>query len=275
MIHQQGGGQPGGAALLAAALALGGGVAYLLAATRLRRRGDRWPFVRDLCFAAGMAVLVAAALVTPPGGPFTAHMTQHVATGMVAPLLLVLARPITLALRFLPSGGRRRLLAVLRSRPAGGLANPPMAALLDMGGLWLLYRTPLFTAAHERPWLMALVHLHVFAAGLLFSAVVCSLDPLPRRHGVVLRSAALVGAGGAHAVLAKTLYATPPPGTGLAPGDLSAAAELMYYGGDLVEIALAAVIGLQWYAAGGRRLAREGRRTAGTGEPPASASYGQ
>ncbi|MFI6469783.1 cytochrome c oxidase assembly protein [Streptomyces sp. NPDC050516] len=274
-VHQHGDGQPGGTALLAAGFALGGGAGYLLAAARLRRRGDRWPLARDLAFAAGAAVLLAAALVTPPGGPFTAHMAQHVATGMVAPLLLVLARPVTLALRSLPPGGRRRLLAVLRSRPVGLLVNPPVAALLDLGGLWLLYRTPLFAAAHERPWLAALVHVHVFAAGLLFSAAVCSLDPLPRRHGVVLRSAALVGAGGAHAVLAKTLYATAPPGTGFAPGDLSAAAELMYYGGDLVEIALAAVVGLQWYAAGGRRLAREGRRTAGTGEPPASASYGQ
>jgi putative membrane protein len=40
----------------------------------------------------------------------------------------------------------------------------------------------------------------------------------------------------------------------------------MYYGGDLVEIGLAAVVALQWYAAGGRALARAQRRT----EPSAS-----
>lgn len=267
--------QHGGAALVAAGFALGGGAAYPLAAIRLRRHGDRWPPARDLCFGSGAALLVVVALGTPPGGPFTGHMAQHLVTGMAAPLLLALARPVTLTLRSLPPGARRVLLGVLRSRPARVLARPGVAAVLDVGGLWLLYRTPLFAAAHERPWLAVLVHVHVFAAGLLFSVAVCALDPLPRRHGVVPRAAALVGAGGAHAVLAKTLYATGPPGTGYAPGDLSAAAELMYYGGDLVEIALAVAVGLQWYAAGGRRLAREERHRARTKSPPASASYGQ
>ncbi|PJM99081.1 hypothetical protein CG740_32650 [Streptomyces sp. CB01201] len=270
-MHQQ---QDGRLALLAAGLALSGAVAYVLAASRLRRRGDRWSPLRDLSFTAGAAGLVAAALVAPPGGPFTAHMAQHLATGMAAPLLLVLGRPVTLALRSLPAGGHRALLAVLRSRPIGVLTRVPVAALLDVGGLWLLYRGPLFAAAHERPWLAALVQVHVFAAGLLFTSVVCALDPLPRRPGTVARSAALVGAGAAHAVLAKLLYAAPPPGTGFGAPDLAAAAELMYYGGDLVEIALAAVVGLRWYAASGRRLARERRRGA-RAEPPASASYGQ
>ncbi|MGW8726094.1 cytochrome c oxidase assembly protein [Streptomyces sp. NPDC055808] len=275
MRHQYFCGLPDGLAALAAAVAVCGAAGYLLAASRLRRRGDRWSPLRDLSFSAGAAVLVATALVTPPGGAFTVHMGQHLATGMAAPLLLVLGRPVTLALRALPPGGRRPLLAVLRSRPLGALANPPVAALLDAGGLWLLYRGPLFAAAHERAWLGVLVHVHVLAAGLLFTAVVCSLDPLPRRHGPVLRSAALVGAGAAHAVLARTLYAAPPPGTAFTAGDLSAAAELMYYGGDLVEIALAAVIGLQWYTASGRRLAREGRQGPRSGEPRASAPYGR
>ncbi|MFK0180262.1 cytochrome c oxidase assembly protein [Streptomyces xanthochromogenes] len=271
MQHQQ----DGPLALLAAGLALGGAVVQAIAAARLRRRGDRWSQLRDLSFTAGAVLLAAVALVAPPGGTFTSHMAQHLATGMVAPLLIVLGRPVTLALRSLPPGGRRRLLAVLRSRPVAALAYPPVAALLDAGGLWLLYRGPLFAAAHERAWLGALIHVHVFAAGLLFTAVVCALDPLPGRPGIVLRGAALVGAGAAHAVLARTLYAAPPPGTAFGARDLATAAELMYYGGDLVEIALVAVVGLRWYAASGRRLARESRRGAGREEPPASASYGQ
>ncbi|MFG3281632.1 cytochrome c oxidase assembly protein [Streptomyces sp. NPDC048111] len=289
-VHQHSGAAPGAWALAAAGLALSGAVAHALAASRLRRRGDRLPRVRDLCFGAGAALLVALCLTTPPGGPFTAHMAQHLAVGMAAPLLLVLGRPMTLALRSLPPGGRRRLLAVLRARPVRVVTHPVAAALLDAGGLWLLYRTPLFAVAHERAWVGVLVHGHVFAAGLLFSAVLCALDPLPRRHGLVLRSAALIGAGAAHGVLARTLYAAAPPGTAFAPDDLRAAAEFMYYGGDLVGIALAAVIGFQWYAASGRSLARERRRGArgagqwheeraagerATGEPPPSPSYGQ
>ncbi|MEU9099845.1 cytochrome c oxidase assembly protein [Streptomyces sp. NPDC048361] len=276
ITHQHGDGQPGAAALLAAGIALGGGTAYLLAAARLRRRGDRWPPVRDICCAAGAAVLIAAALATPPSGPFTAHMVQHLATGMAAPLLIAVARPVTLALRSLPPPPHRGLLAVLRSRPAALLAHPVTAALLDVGGLWLLYRTSLFAAAHDRPWLAVLVHVHVFAAGLLFSVALCALDPPAHRHGTVLKAAVLVGAGGSHSVLAKTLYAAPPPGTRFAPGDLAAGAEVMYYGGDLVEIALAVAVALHWYTSGSRRLARERRRAAARPVRPApSASCGE
>ncbi|TDC65067.1 cytochrome c oxidase assembly protein [Actinomadura sp. GC306] len=227
---------------------------YLAAARRLRRRGDAWPWRRDACFTAGGAALAAAAIAPWPGGAFTVHMTQHLLAGMVAPLLLVLARPLTLALRALrPGRPRRALLAVAHWRVSGWLLFPPVAAVLDMGGLWVLYRTPLLAAAHDRPVLHALVHVHVVAAGLLFTAAICQLDPVRRRWGLLLRGGTLLAAGAAHAVLAKTLYAVPPPGTDFAAGDLHAAAQLMYYGGDLVEVALAVVVAVQWYAAAGRR----------------------
>jgi putative membrane protein len=233
------------AALVALAL-------YVMGAARLRRRGDAWPWWRDLSFTLGSAGLALSPL---PGGEFTAHMLQHVIVGMLAPLLLVLARPVTLALRALPPGRARRvLLAVARSRPATVLVFPPVAAALDVGGLWVLYRTHLFAATHDHPWQHALVHVHVFAAGLLFSAAVCQLDPLRHRYSILLRAATLVAAGTAHAVLAKSLWVAPPPGTAFSAADLHTGAELMYYGGDLAEIALAVVMAAQWYAAGGRAL---------------------
>ncbi|MFH8935378.1 hypothetical protein [Streptomyces griseosporeus] len=63
----------------------------------------------------------------------------------------------------------------------------------------------------------------------------------------------LLAAGALHAVLARTLYASPPPGTTFAADDLHNAARLMYYGGDLAELGLAVVIGVGWYAARARR----------------------
>ncbi|MEV4194227.1 cytochrome c oxidase assembly protein, partial [Streptomyces toxytricini] len=60
--------------------------------------------------------------------------------------------------------------------------------------------------------------------------------------------------------LAKGLYAVPPPGLAVAAGDLRAGAVLMYYGGDAVEIALASVLAVQWYAATGRARRRALRR---------------
>ncbi|WP_188192054.1 cytochrome c oxidase assembly protein [Nonomuraea sp. SYSU D8015] len=238
---------------------------YLTAARRLRHRGDAWPQARDASFAAGGIALAAAIAVPPPAAPFTGHMAQHLVAGMVAPLLLVLARPLTLALRVLrPGRVRRALLVVAHSRYAVWVTFPPAAALFDVGGLWLLYRTPLFAATHHLAWLHVVVHLHVLAAGTLLAFAVCALDPPRRRWSLRWRAGALLAAGAAHAVLAKTLYAAPPPGTTFATADLRAGAQLMYYGGDLVELALAVTLAVQWYAATGRALAADRRRNSVT-----------
>ena len=49
---------------------------------------------------------------------FVAHMVTHLLLGMLAPLLLVLAAPVTLLLRTLPLAAARRVSRVLTSRPA-------------------------------------------------------------------------------------------------------------------------------------------------------------
>jgi putative membrane protein len=238
------------AAVLAAAV-------YLLAAHRLRRRGDAWPWPRDVSFTAGSMAVVWAVLGEAPGGPFTAHMTRHLVVGMAAPLLLVLARPLTLGLRSLPPGRvRRGLVATAHSWPVSRLLFPPVAALVDIGGLWLLYRTGLFAATRQEPLLHAVTHVHVLAAGLLFTFTVCQLDPVRRRWSVAVRGAALLTAGAAHSILAKSLYAAPPSGTAFSTGDLHTGAQLMYYGGDLVGIVLAVTLAVQWYRATGRVHAR-------------------
>ncbi|MFC8706668.1 cytochrome c oxidase assembly protein [Streptomyces anulatus] len=185
-----------------------------------------------------------------PGAPFTAHMGEHLILGMAAPLLLVLARPLTLTLRVLsPGTARRGLLALAHSHSAGWLVFPPLAALLDLGGLWLLYRTELFAAVQHRPLWHAVMHTHVLAAGLLLTFSVCQLDPVRRRWSLPLRGATLLAAGAAHAVLAKTIYAAPPPGTAFTSADIQTGAQIMYYG---VEAALAAVLAASWYQAAGR-----------------------
>lgn len=243
-------------ALIVAAGCLG----YAMAARRLRRRGDRWPYGRDAAVWAGGAVFVGS-LAAPWDGwpPFTGHMATHLGIGMIAPLLFVLGRPVTLALRALPVGPRQRFLSCVRSRPATLLVWPPLAALVHIAGQWAVYRTPLMAAAHHRPWLHTLVSVHLLASGLLFAFAVLALDPLRHRAGLALRGGALLAASAAHGVLAKSLYASGPPGTSFAPADLHLASYVMYYGGDAVGIAMAVLLCHQWYAAGGRALTRARR----------------
>nr|WP_306432506.1 cytochrome c oxidase assembly protein [Streptomyces sp. A1136] len=75
------------------------------------------------------------------------------------------------------------------------------------------------------------------------------------------RGGALLAAGWAHTVLAKTLYVLPPPGTAFTSADLQGGAQLTYYGGDIAEIALATVLAAQWYTATDRARRRARRRS--------------
>ena len=124
------------------------------------------------------------------------------------------------------------------------LTEPGVAAVLDVGGLWLLYGTPLLDLAHEHPLLDVVVHGHVLLAGYLFTAVLVGSDPLPHRRGTRHLLVVLVLALAAHDVLAKRLYAA---AAGMDVVDEQRGALLMYYGGDAVDLALAVLICARWY----------------------------
>ena len=207
------------------------------------RRGRGWRAWRALCWAAG--VTVAALGPVADHMDFRAHMIGHVLLGMLAPLLLVLAAPVTLALRALPVAAARRVSAVLRSRAVTAGTHPVVTAVLTVGGLWVLYRTGLYAASMRHPTVLLLVHAHVFLAGWLFAHSLVGPDPAPHRAGLPVRAAVLVLAVAAHDVLAKTLYARPP--AGVDPGGAAVGAQVMYYGGAPVEIALFVLLGAEWF----------------------------
>jgi len=123
----------------------------------------------------------------------------------------------------------------------------------------------------QRPLLHTVVHAHVLAAGLLLTFAVCRLDPVRRRWGLPLRGTTLLAAGAAHAVLAKSLYAAPPPGTAFRTADLHTGSQVMYYGGDLVEAAIATVLATSWYQFTGR-VQTQRRRRADAGRRPRAAT---
>jgi putative membrane protein len=176
-------------ALIAVAAVLGYGA--LMGLAHRRERG--WRAWRALCWAAGVTVAAVAAL-----GPvadhmdFRAHMIGHVLLGMLAPLLLVLGAPVTLALRALPVAAARRVSGVLRSRAVAAATHPVVTAVLTVGGLWVLYRTGLYAASMRHPTVLVLVHVHVFLAGWLFTHSLVGPDPAPHRAGLPVRAAVLV-----------------------------------------------------------------------------------
>jgi putative membrane protein len=241
-------------------------VAYGSGVLRMRTRGDRWPWRRTIALLAGLACVGFAVL--PPLSDlderFPVHVLQHLLLASIAPLLLALSAPATLALRSLPRSVRAPLLRLLRSRLADVAMSPGVVLLVTVVPLAVLYRTPLYAATLDQPLLHNAVHGHMLAAGCLLAWYLVGVDPL-HHDRVRTRLAVLVLAGAAHGVLAKTVWASGLPGVGGGTADVRAGAELLFAGGDVVELLLAVVLLGQWYAAGGRALARHRRRAAAAG----------
>jgi putative copper resistance protein D len=196
---------------------------YLRSVVRLHRRGDRWPVGRTVSWVAGCLVLVWAT----SGGPgvygrisFTIHMFQHMTLMMVAPLLLVLGAPATLALRTLvprhdgSRGPREWLLEVLHSRVLRVLAHPVVAAVLFVGSIFVFYYTPLFGLALSTHTGHMLMVLHFVAVGYLFCWVMVGPDPGPPRPAYPIRLLVLLATVTFHAFFGVALMMS---GTVLAP----------------------------------------------------------
>ena len=152
---------------------------------------------------------------------------------------------MTVALRGLPVAWARRLSRVLSTPYVRVVSHPVVAGLLNIGGLWLLYTTPLHAWMHASAVGHLLVHVHVLLAGWVFTAAILQVDPAPHPHGHPLRAGVLVAFLALHAILSKHVYAHPPAGVGVA--EAQAGAQLMYYGGDWIDLVLIAVFCLDWY----------------------------
>jgi putative copper resistance protein D len=201
----------GSAAILLAAV-------YLVGARRLVRRGDRWPPGRTAAWLAGCVVVL---LATSSGvgryapAMFSMHMGQHMLLSMLAPILLVLGAPITLALRALPvtgrdapPGPREWLLSALHSAPARWLTHPLVTVPLFVGSYYALYFSGLFEDA--LPWHPAhlLMKVHFLLTGALFFWPLIGVDPAPRSMPPVLRLGVLFASVPFHAFFGVALMSS-------------------------------------------------------------------
>lgn len=238
--------------LLAAAV-----VAYVRLARRVRRH---WPPGRTAALVAGVLV-VGGGLLLDGEARFTTHAAQHLLLGMVAPALLALAAPVTLALQAGGPETRRRLRRLLHGRAAAVAAHPLTGWSLFGGSMLALYLTPLYRLSLEHDWLHEALHVHFLAAGAVFLWPVVGADPVPRRlpHGGRLLVVFL--AVPFHAVLGMALLTARQP---IAPqhtlADHRAGAGLLWIAGDLLGLLAALVVAAQWMGHEDRQSAREDRR---------------
>ncbi len=219
------------------------GAAYALGVGRVRS----WPRRRTAAFALGLAVLLVALQsgVHAWGERLqSVHMAQHVLLCLIAAPLLVSGAPVTLALRSLRRGGRRRLAGLLRRRPARLAAHPATGFAALAAAMLGTHLTPLYEAAAQHPLLHDAEHLLFLAGGLLFWAPLVAADPVPRRPGAAGRIGWLLAAMVPMGVLGAVLLTSAPryPSyersaalLGVSPAaDQAEAAVVMWVGGSLV-----------------------------------------
>ena len=139
--------------------------------------------------------LVVAAVATLSGlaaydtVQFSAHVIQHLLLGLVAPILLVLGRPVTLALQAAERSGQVTLLRVLHLPVVRVIAHPLVAGALFASTLWVLWFSPLYDLSLRYGALHTWLHLHFVVVGVLFYGAVLAADHRP----VVLPAGARLG----------------------------------------------------------------------------------
>lgn len=180
--------RPDSIVLTLAALAAAG---YLVGLRRLAARQIAWPWWRTAAFLSGVLVVVlvmCSGVATYAMAMFSVHMAQHMVLTMLAPVLLAIGAPVTLALRALPAAGRDQprgprewLLAALHSRPSRLLTQPAVALAIYLVSLYGLYFTPLFQDAMRVHAAHLLMSAHFLAVGILFFFPIIGADPMPRR----------------------------------------------------------------------------------------------
>ncbi|MBM7412325.1 putative copper resistance protein D [Clavibacter michiganensis] len=267
--------------ILFAVLAAVAVVSYLVGVRRLRRRGDAWPRGRTVVWVLGWVVV----FVTTSSGlgkyssvSFSLHMLLHMSLNMLGPLLLVMAAPVTLALRAIPP--RRRgepaaahewITGLLNWSVTRTLLNPLWVFVSFVGSYYLIYLTPIFQEAMRYHWSHQLMNLHFLIGGYLFYSLVIGADHPPRPLPHIGKLGLVLAAMPFHAffgviimtsttVIAETFYAyvDAPWMTDLA-GDQYLGGGIAWSAGELPLIVVVIALVTQWARQDARSAARTDR----------------
>ncbi len=234
---------------------------YVRATSMLASRGRRWGTRRTVSFIAGLAVIdlaLQSPVATFSMGYFQAHVTQHLLLMVVAPPLLAMGAPMTLALQTSSRTGKIRLLRLLNSRPFQVLTHPVPVWFLYYFSMFAFFLTFALGFAMNHMWVMDLVNLAFLAASTLFWWPIVGLDPIPHwqmSHGVRLTSL-LLGVP-VESFLALALLSSARPAASMyTVGSTHAGAAILWIGAELFTFLALIPVFAQWVRFEERKAAR-------------------
>jgi cytochrome c oxidase assembly factor CtaG len=244
---------------LVAGLVVVFGFLYWLSIRSIRRRNRRWPLVRFVSFVGGLSVVILATqsfVGVYDTTLFSVHVVQHLLLAMVAPLLMVVGEPVTLAIQAADRPLQTRMIRLLRSAPVRVLTRPVMVWVLYAGIMFAYYFSPVYEISLRNELVHELIHVVFLLVGLLFFWVVVGPDPVSHALGYPTRILVLLAAMPFHAFLGVAILSSRDIlggeyyralgrdwGPTLA-ADQQAGGVLMWVGGGIV--AVAALLGVAW-----------------------------
>jgi cytochrome c oxidase assembly factor CtaG len=178
------------ASFVVLALLLGALVWYVRRTRRAASRVRAWSVWRTACFVVGILVIAYATdggIAHYEASNFTVHVVQIFLLTNIAPPLVAMGAPITLALQSSLPQATNRLLGVLHSGVVQAVSQPLVAFGLTMALLFAYFLTPLYAISERHPVLLTFLHLLFAVVVLMLWVLIVGQDKLPRRLGYGMR----------------------------------------------------------------------------------------
>jgi len=124
-------------------------------------------------------VALQSPVATFTGTYFQAHVIQHLLLMVIAPPLLAMGAPMTLALQTSSRRTKTTLLKTLNSQPFKVLTHPIPVWFLYYFSMFAFFLTFILGFAMSHMWLMDIINLGFLFASTLFWWPIVGLDPIP------------------------------------------------------------------------------------------------
>lgn len=171
--------QTGPLSILADAVEIGVLALYFAGISRLHKRERSWPVFTTSSFVLGVFLLwvaVGSGLAAYDEKNVTMHVIQHILLMMIAPPLVALGKPVTLATQASSRPTQIKIIRLLRSSIVAVLTFPVLTWLAYFGTMYAYFMTPIYPYSIVHPLFHDGTHLWFFVIGFLYWQPLVGLD---------------------------------------------------------------------------------------------------